>query len=227
MRDCEVKLADGCKLPSPDFDLMRRMLDFSHVTRLTVKDAFDLLENLVHKEIKEKPRQVVPVKGSFELGSHTLDEKRQQRGGDFNAYQFRGFSNKFIPADDTIHPQTLTHYGNTMAFTDTIKESRLEKITKTETTRIEIEDFHNDQIDEDLPKGIVAKEGLGNRHMVYKTLSNLKSKSTFVEGSSNHLKGGHANASLIFGNESTLRVHKGSSDIFHGLTPSSKTSMER
>lgn len=211
----------------PDYDLMKKMLDPSPSYRPSIQEAVDLLENLIHKELKDK--RPSPEKGSFELGSSTLDEKKLKKGGgDFGAYQFRGFSNKFIPAEDYVRPQGSPQLGcNTLAFTDTMKDCRMDKITKTDTTKIDFDDFANEQLDENPRVNMAAKGEINQRNMVCKTLTNLKSKSTFAEGASPQLKNVPMNASIIFGNESTLRPHKGSSDLFYALTPTSKSTMER
>lgn len=209
-----------------DHDLMKKMLDPSPSYRPSIQEALDQLENLIHKELKDK--RLSPEKGSFELGSQTLDEQKSKKGGGFGAYQFRGFSNKFIPAEDSVKPLGSPQLGcNTLAFTDTMKGCRMDKITKTDTTKIDLDDLANEQLDENAQVDMAAKGEINHRHMVYKTLTNLKSKSTFAEGTMNNLKHNPMNASLIFGNESTLRIHKGSSDLFHVMTPTTKTSMDQ
>ena len=71
-----MKLDDGCTLLLLDVDLIKKMLDVSPTHRVSVKEAVNFIDSLALKEAKEKSRFVVAVKGSFELGTRTLDEKK-------------------------------------------------------------------------------------------------------------------------------------------------------
>lgn len=205
---------------------MKKMLDPSCSTRPSIQETLEQLGSVGLKELKDKQKMEGNAKGSFELGTYTLDERKLKRGGEVSSYQFKGFSNKFIPSENQIKDPNSKTIGNTFAFSDTMRDSRLQKITKTDTTKIDVEDFPHDQLDENIREGKMQQEEMDHRNMVCKTLTNIKTKSTFIEGAS-HAKHVPNNSSLIFANESTLRVHKGSSDIFHGSMPSSKTSMDK
>lgn len=87
------------------------------------------------------------------------------------------------------------------------------------------EDFDFDDFDEKSPGNDDNPKSMGKRSFVCKTLTTVKSRSTFVDTTSPHRGSGHANYSyLIQGSDSLLKPssHKGSSDIFPGLNyPSS------
>lgn len=86
-------------------------------------------------------------------------------------------------------------------------------------------DFDFADFDEKSPGNDDNPKSMGKRSFVCKTLTTVKSRSTFIDTTSPHRGSGHANYSYpIQGNDSLLKPssHKGSSDIFTGLNyPSS------
>jgi hypothetical protein len=118
-----------------DFELMKRMLEPSPTLRPSIQETIEKLGSVGLKELKDKHKLEGQPKGSFELGTKTLDEKKFKRGGEVSSYQFRGFSNKFIPSDGQIKEINSRTIANTLAFSETIKDSRLIKNTKTDTTK--------------------------------------------------------------------------------------------
>lgn len=98
--------------------------------------------------------------------------------------------------------------------------------TKTETTKIDInnfEDFQNDQLEEKVTGNHDTTQTVGQRSIVCKTLSTIKSRLTFIEGVANNLPPGSSCQivkSFVFGqNDSKLNpnAHKGSSEIMLAL----------
>lgn len=200
------------------------MLDPYPTTRLSISESLEILGSLGLKEFNFKNTREINPKSSCEFGTATLDERKVHRSG-VNSYQLKGFSNKFIPDENSPERAIQRTFGMTLPFSEGTTEPK-HKMTKTETTKLEYDEGKADQLEE-VPKELSKKtEDFVQRTMVYKTLSNIKTKSTFVEGNSMN-RPPPGNTSLVFANDSLLRVHKGSSDLYNTLNASRKSSFDK